>query len=674
VQVLSVAAVLAAAMTPAARGAEFTKPTKEELEMTSLPGYPGVSAVVLYREEITRDDLHVVQHYERIKILTEEGKKYANVELGFVRFLEAGALGGDNKDLNGIEGRTIHADGTIVPFTGKPYLKVLAKAKETKVQEKVFTLPDVQVGSIIEYRYETRYNDNSIESPDWYIQGDLYVKQAHYQWWPTTHELIDYKERPINMISWFPILPQGAKIVHTETPASSLNNPQQEYDLMVKDVPPMVEEEYMPPIKSYSYRVLFNFTPFRSPQEYWKDNGKEWSKHADAFAKENSDLRKATDDVVAGATTDDAKLRKIYAAVMQLENSDFTREHEKREDKANGLGKMNDAYDVLTHKRGDSTQMTELFVAMARAAGLKADMMLVSDRSDRLFTPLWLNFEQLPDMVAVVSVDGKDKFFDPGSRYCGYGSLAWQHTWVQGLRQKDGGTEFAETTGDSYADNKTSRVANLKMDPAGQVTGHIDLTFTGAPALRWRQAALRGDEDGVKHDLKTDLEKMVPKTLNVQEPVITGLEDYEKPLTVSYQVTGSLGTPMGKRLMLPADIFLIDEKATFPQDKREQAVYYHYPQEVLDAQRVNFLSGFQVEAVPPAAKFNLPKQAIYALSVEPEATNFTTRRSFVFNEIIVPTASYPQLRGFYAQFEAADQQSVVLKRGEPTTASASGGH
>lgn len=42
--------------------------------MTSLPGYPGAAAVVLFKSQDTRDNLHVVQFYERLKILTEEGK------------------------------------------------------------------------------------------------------------------------------------------------------------------------------------------------------------------------------------------------------------------------------------------------------------------------------------------------------------------------------------------------------------------------------------------------------------------------------------------------------------------------------------------------------------------------------------------------------------------------
>jgi hypothetical protein len=155
-----------------AQQVSFMTPTPEELSMTSLPGYPGAAAVVLNREEATKDDLHGVFHYERIKILNKDGEKYANVTLPFVSVAQNSYSNtGDDKTLEDITGRTIHADGTIIPFTGKPYLKVLEKGQDVKVQERVFTLPDVEVGSIIEYRYATRIADNIYEAPDWYIQG-----------------------------------------------------------------------------------------------------------------------------------------------------------------------------------------------------------------------------------------------------------------------------------------------------------------------------------------------------------------------------------------------------------------------------------------------------------------------------------------------------------------------
>ncbi len=653
-----------------ARAADFLKPTAEELSMTSLKGYPGAPAVILYREEITKDDLHSVQHYERIKILTEEGKKYANVELGYWSTTGSSFTVGDDKVLESISGRTIHPDGTVIPFTGKPYLKVLEKANGYKRQMKVFTLPDVGVGSIIEYRYYTRINDSFVEAPIWMIQDDLYVKEAHFQWYPTNHELQDEDERPINSISWFPILPPNTKIETHELPGSSAGRgPSLSYEIRAKDVPPRTKEEYMPPIRAFSYRVNFSFSAYRSQQEFWQNKGKQWSKHVNSFTGPNGALKEATAKITAGAATPDEKLHKIYSAVMALENTNYTREHDQREDKAAGMGQVTSAADVLAHGRGTPTQLTELFIGMARAAGLSAYAMWVPDRSEEIFTPMWMDTRQFDDYIAIVNIAGVDHFFDPGSRYCPYGQLAWQHTAVNGLRQTDGGTTISQTQFEPYKTNRETRVANLTMDAHGEINGSLDLSFTGAPALRWRHVALRGDDEGLRKELREHAEAMVPKTLEVEVADVKDVTEYEKPLSVRYNVKGTVGNFMGKRAVLPSDIFLTNQTATFPHDKRENAVYFEYPHITQDAVRINLPHELAVEAVPSSAQYSLPKLGVYALHVEQTPANFTTRREFVFGDVLVPAKDYAELRKFYAQLEAKDQEAVVLKPASAVTAS-----
>jgi hypothetical protein len=658
--------------------AKFIEPTKDELTMTSLPGYPGVAAVVLNKEEITKDDMHSVMHYRRIKILSEDGKKYANVELSYVStsgdYYSDDA--GDQKSLEDIQGRTIHPDGTVIPFTGKPYLKVMEKGKDYKYQAKVFTLPDVTVGSIIEYRYATRISDNTVESPTWIIQGDLYVKSAHYMWYPTSQSLHN-RHGEIHTISWFPILPKGAEIVKHETPGMGANGLSQlTYELNVKDIPPVADEEYMPPLANYSYRVYWSFISEHDADDYWKSEGKDWSKEVNSFANPNGDLKGATQKIIAGATTQEQKLRAIYAAVQKLENTSYTRQHEQREDKAAGLNKVNNADDVFKNERGSSFQITALFIAMARAAGMQADAMVIPDRSREFFLPQWLSMSQFDDTIAVVNVDGKDQFFDPGERYMPYGHMAWQHTFVKGLRQKGNETEFADSpTGSGYKDNTVARVANLTMDATGKITGKIDMTYTGAAALRWRHTALRGDDESLKHELRTSLEGMIPHTLEVKDVTVSNVADYENPLKVAYRVEGTLGTWTGKRFVLPADLFLVNHKATFPHEKREVAVNFDYPQWIRDALRINFPPNFSIEAAPSAAKYNFKTLAGYGMSVESAPTSFTTRREYIFAEIFVLPPEYPQLRTFYSQFETNDQQSIILKSttaGPTATASNSG--
>jgi hypothetical protein len=662
------AAVIAVALLSSgvSRASDFPAPNPADLTMKSLTGYPGASAVILFREQTTNDDMHSIEFYERIKILSEEGKKYANVELHTMHSHSGDSDFYNDESVDDIQGRTVHADGTVIPFTGKPYLKTIEKTKGMKYEAKVFTLPDVEVGSIIEYKYALHYSDNIVENPQWYIQGNLFVKSAHYKWFPTTHNVIDNDGRPINSIAWFPILPEGAKIDHVEIPGGgSFNAPKQVYELKVADVPPITEEDHMPPLKSYSYRVLFSLTAFRTSEEYWKSQGKNWSKHADAFMKQDS-VRTAAQEATAGATTPDEKLRKIYAKVMSLENTSYTREREKKE-----MGKVTSVGDVLTQGRGSSGQLAELFVAMARAAGLKSYLMLVPDRSTEIFIPSWMSFSQFDDTIAIVNVDGKDVYFDPGSRYCAYGHLAWQHTFVGGLRQTDNGTAISQTAGDGYSTNRNTRVANLTMDEHGVITGKVDLSFMGAAALRWRHTALRGDEQSLKDGLRESLEASLPHSLEVKVNDVTNLTNYDQPLKVSFSVNGTIGTVTGKRLVMPVDLFESGSNALFSQEKRETAVDLEYPASVEDALRVTFPKGFEVEALPKGDVYMMEKIARYAITVESNPTSYTTRRSYAMGEMLFPQKDYGDLRAFYSKMQTKDKESVVLKMPPVQTAGVS---
>ena len=54
------------------------------------------------------------------------------------------------------------------------------KTKDFQVNTMVFTLPSVEVGSILEYKLQIRYDDNTVSSPDWDVQQPYFVHKAHY--------------------------------------------------------------------------------------------------------------------------------------------------------------------------------------------------------------------------------------------------------------------------------------------------------------------------------------------------------------------------------------------------------------------------------------------------------------------------------------------------------------
>jgi len=120
--------------------------------MTSVKEAPGANAVILYREINGDDNLYSSTEYVRTKILTEAGRSQADIKLPF---FESGQRVLD------IAGRTIHPDGSIVNFNGKAFTKTDRYHGE-KMVVKAFTLPEVTVGSIVEYKFTRRWDEYTV--------------------------------------------------------------------------------------------------------------------------------------------------------------------------------------------------------------------------------------------------------------------------------------------------------------------------------------------------------------------------------------------------------------------------------------------------------------------------------------------------------------------------------
>ena len=624
--------------------AEWQQPTPEELSMTSSPADPNADAVYLYREDVTDNKLHMEAVYVRLKVLRDEGKKYGDVEI----------LGsGREFQITDIQGRTIHSDGTVAPFTGKPYEKLLVKTKTLQYKAKVFSLPDVQNGSILEYRYKLRYDDRYYVSPVWDVQTALYTHKAHFHFTPTDREVLSHidKGSATSTIAYSQLLPPGYKL------SPDRNG---EFDLVLEKIPGIPKEQFEPPMDAFAYRVRFYYTSKRTAQEYWDAYGKGWSHDVDKFASSSSEIQSAAKELTAGATSEDEKLNKLYDAVMKLDNTRYSREHSQDENRAEGVKHIKSAADVLALKRGSPEELALLFLALARAAGFHAEAMAIVDRNRDFFQPNYLNSNQLDDLIVLVTVNGKERAFDPGERYMQYGVLRWTHSFAGGIRQQDGHIVIASSPGISYKDTIIQRFADLTLAPDGTVGGEANIVYTGQPAARWRQKALEGDQVQLKKDFDDELQPDLPPGLIVKTDHFLGLDTEDATLMVRMKVSGSLGTATGKRVFLPLSIFAAGAGNPFASSHREEPIDLRYPFQEVDQITLHLPPGFQVESLPEKSQITLPQMAVYGIGAKSDSQTITFVRSYIMANIMYAATEYNKLKGFFDDLSNKDRAQAVL--------------
>jgi hypothetical protein len=640
--------LLLALASPALVFAQFQPPTDEELKMTAEPKAPGAAAIYLYREETTDDHFHFQTFYERIKVLTEKGKEQATIHIPYYR---------TDFKVSDIKGRTIHADGTVIPLTAKPSDLTDFKSKDAQFNQMVFTLPSAEVGSILEYRLQIHYDDDIVSSPQWQVQQPLFVRKAHYYFVPSDSGYLSNA--------------RGDVLDQLMTSVTGVTKDQIHHDLThhftvdLTDIPAIPSDDWMPPLNTLKWKVNFYYTYAHSGQAFWENEGKLWAKNAEHFTNPSNQIKQAVAQIVAPTDTEEQKARKIYAAVMKLDNTRFSRTKSEAERKAEKLKPIKSAEDVWKQQSGNDDNMTLLFVALARAAGLKVWPMQVVDRSKALFDMNYLYAGQLDDYIAILEIGGKDISLDPGQKMCPFGLLSWKHAMASGFRLSDKGAILGTTPPSVYRTALVQRNADLTVDTTGSVKGTIRYVMTGPEALHWRQLSLQNDTDEVRKQFNESIRADLPDGVEVDFDHFLGLEDYESKLIGIVNVSGNIATATGKHVFLPGLFFQSHARHPFvAQAKRSVPIDVHYASMEQDEVVYHLPAGYSVESAPQATTLSWPDHALLKIGSGTKNSDVTVVRSFAHNYTILDSKDYTDLHDYFQKVETADQQPLVLTRTE----------
>lgn len=447
----------------------FQPVSPEELSMTGEAAAPNASAIILYRQ-VDRFDTDRNGHqdnYFRIKILTDAGRSYADVEIPFYK---------DEYEVTNLHARSIAPSGAITNYEGKVFEKTIVKVRGMRYQAKVLTLPNVQKGSILEYYYTYDYPDNLIFNSRWILSEELFTKLARFS---LKSYQPDYGK--INLHWSWRGLPPG-----TAAPAAG---PDKIIRLEARNIPAFHNEDFMPPPGEMKAQVDFIYSyeaPEQDKDKFWIQVGKKRYEQVNTFMGKRGALQSAVAQIVSPSDDQETKLRKLYARVQQIRNTSYeyslTAQEEKRETaKAN-----KNIEDVWKHGYGNGVELTWLYLGLARDAGFEAYPVYVADRQNYFFDPSQMDQGRLDANVALVKLNGKDAYYDPGAAFVPFGLLPWNETGVQGLRlDKDGGS-WIQTPLPSSAASQIIRTAKLKVNTEGDVEGKLTIVYTGLEALTKR--------------------------------------------------------------------------------------------------------------------------------------------------------------------------------------------
>jgi hypothetical protein len=628
-------------------GIGFQPVSSDELKMTSEPLAPGAPAIILYRQ-VDRDDNSRTSHednYFRIKIFTEEGRKHADIEIPFFK---------GNENVANVRGRTIRPDGSIVNFEGKVFEKELVKGRGVKYLAKTFTLPDVQVGGIIEYFYTVDLKEQYIFDSHWILSDELFTKKAQFSLKPYSSSYSTFYLR----WSWS-TLPAGA--------APPAQGPDRIVRMEASNIPAFQTEDYMPPPNELKSRVDFIYESNlveKDQASFWKHFGKERNGQLESFIGKRKAMEQAVAQIVSPSDSQDVKLRKIYDRVQQIRNTTYEVQKTEQEEKRAKEKPPENVEEVWKRGYGDGVQLTWLFLGLARAAGFEAYGCWVSDRRNYLFSPVMMQSAKLNSNVVLVKLNGKDLYFDPGGAFTPFGLLEWAETGVQGLRlDKDGGS-WIQTTLPEASESRIERMGKLKLSDTGDLEGKLTVTYVGLEAMYHRVEERNADEVA----RKKALEEWVTSQIGVAaEAELTNKPDWtssETPLVAEFNLKiPGWASNAGRRVVVPAAIFTAAEKGVFEHANRVHPIYFEYPHQKADDVTDELSPGWQVSSVP-AAQNQDAHIVVYTLKVDQSPGTLRLTRKLTIDLLLLEQKYYASLRKFFQVVRTGDGEQIVLQPGE----------
>lgn len=367
----------------------FGEYTTEELNMKECSFDKSADAVVLLDQgNAYFDDQHslITERRIRLKILKEKG-----IERGDIRILYYSANGFEIiRDLNGVV-ITHNGSGSVTEskLEGKNIFNRQVNSLYSMVS---FALPNVKVGSIIDYKYISNMKSYA-GLRRWEFQKEIPVVTSLYELAPIPNSEFAYS---VYKTQSMPI------DIKPDKAAGRIR-------FVMNNIPGLRDEVYAASTRNFLQRVNFQFASYTNYvgkttySSTWDQLARELLDDRDFGSQDGKDLSGTPFlKSVSPALSPLEKMKAIYSFVR-------------------GNIVWNDIYSkfcdvgvksVLEKKKGNAGDINHLLVALLRSAGLEAYPLLVSERENGLIDTTYSYLDQFNKVVAFVNCNGTEYVLD----------------------------------------------------------------------------------------------------------------------------------------------------------------------------------------------------------------------------------------------------------------------
>ncbi len=580
----------------------------------------------------------------RIKVLKEKGLDQANIK---IRFYSRS----NYEDIRGIVGITYNLDNAgNITKTKLEKSSVFIKKINNQISEVSFTLPDVKVGSVFEYKYTDQ--KKSIQNvDDWYFQDDIPTRVSSF----TT--LVPTIFRFVSQILAYQQVEQKSEFVNDNVyyHSSKVSSRSQEKTYVLRNIPALREEPYMGAEKDYLQRVVSQLSRIDYPDGEVEEVMSTWPKLTDELLKnedfglqlkKNLPHTRDLDDLLASVTDDYQKMVLIHDYVRKNMNWNGSED----------IYSMDGIKSAWDKKSGSNAELNFILIDLLRDAGLKAFPLLVSTKDNGTVNTIYPFLDQFNNTMTCVLIGDRRYILNAADKYNPAYLIPYDvlDNWAFVVDKEYGGWITLSNKNDK-GKNIVSIYADVDSTDLmeGKATVY-SYGYSKNPRVKdWTE-----DKSSFKDRFTENFSAMKVKDIEVKNENVDTLP-LEQKLDFSLPLSSS-----GQYKYFTLNLFQGLQKNPFIADDRKTDIDFNYPKSYMIVGKIDIPAGYEFEELPKNIKMIMPDTSITMQRlIQPGDGSINFRITLDFAKSLYPASSYPAFHEFYKQlFNTLNEQIVIKKK------------
>ncbi|MDD2798483.1 MAG: DUF3857 and transglutaminase domain-containing protein [Bacteroidales bacterium] len=628
---------------------EFGKISIAEVEMSEYSKDKNADAVVLFDKGISRfvrteysfDVLY--ERTTRIKILSEAGVKWAQIE---IPFYQEGEI---YEKVTNIDAYSYNIENGGLNKTQLKISNTYDERMNNFWLKKKFAIPGVKVGSVIEYTYKI-YSPYKFNFRDWEFQWKIPVIYSEYE-----TQMIPFYE-----YTW---LLQGANKFDSQKSYvdkglsrqfGSINYQDMIYQYVMKDVPAFNSEEFISSINDYIIKIDFQLSKIYQYDgskvdilTTWEDLVKDLIKDPE-FGKYASKSEKLA-----------AKLIDIPTLMQKSETERFNYvidyvKHNYSWNKHLGKYVTKSPNKFVEEKNGNCADINLFAIGLLRSLGIDAHPVLISTRENGKIKTIYPFVQLFNYVVIVAKIDNQTWLSDATSSLCLNNRIPEHCINDLGLimknRKDKSQVEWIGLQSTIPSTINTQVGVEFAKDKSLQST--VTRSATEYDALRYRDKYFDSKKE-IKKDFETSNLNINDSTIEIEN-----LSDISKPYIFKYVSTTNPEIVNGKIYISPFSNTTISENP-LKQNVRTYPMDMTYSKKRTFQSTVTIPDGFKIEYLPRDKKL---ANDLFELnySIQSDEKNILIQFDYFFKKAIYTADQYSQIKYYFNEIVSKGTDKIVL--------------